>query len=460
MILRNLSIRSRLILWNAFVVLLILSIVFLGVYFFMKTRLDSLVQSKVDIGYKTIEDVIKNSGGDICDFYHLGQEIMFQVKKESKPVYQTGAWTEASWTSSIAEDRIDPYGSWRTADSRLFKLKRGYVPEYDFEIFYAFDASDTMASIGSLVLILVAGIPVALFLALLGGFFLAGRALSPVKDITRKAQDITAENLSERLPVNNPHDELGHLAGVFNETLGRLESSFEQLRRFTADASHELRTPLTSIRSVGEVALKRPLDEITAYKEAIGSMLEDTERLTHLVDNLLILARGDTGKAKINLASIDLGALLQEVIEELRVLAEEKNQALAASIEKNVEVKIDKETMRLALSNILHNAILYTQAGGKVDVRMTPRSDGEGFVIEISDNGPGIPESERIRVFERFYRIDKARSRAAGGAGLGLAIARWAVEINGGSISFGDKDGPGAHCLIDLPTRKMPDSGQ
>jgi len=450
-ILRNLSIRSRLILWNAFVVLLILSIVFLGVYFFMKTRLDSLVQSKVDIGYKTIEDVIKNSGGDICDFYHLGQEIMFQVKKESKPVYQTGAWTEAPWTSSLSEERIDPYGSWQTGDSRLFKLKRGYVPEYDFAILYAFDASDTMASVGSLALILVAGIPVALILALLGGFFLAGRALSPVKAITRKAQDITAESLSERLPVNNPHDEIGHLAGVFNETLGRLEGSFEQLRRFTADASHELRTPLTSIRSVGEVALKRPLDEIAAYREAIGSMLEETERLTHMVDNLLILARGDTRKAKLNLASIDLGALIQEVIEELRVLAEEKNQDLSASIEKNVEVKIDKETMRLALSNILHNAILYTQTGGEVDVRLATRSDGEGLAIEISDNGPGIPESERNRVFERFYRIDKARSRAAGGAGLGLAIARWAIEINGGSISFRDKEGPGTLCRTILP---------
>jgi len=452
MIFRNLSIRLRLILWNAFVVLLILSVVFLGVYFFMKARLDSLVQSKVDIGYKTIEDVIKNSGGDICDFYHLGQEIMFQVKKESKPVYRTEAWTDAAWTPSLSEERIDPYGSWRTGDSHLFKLKRGYVPEYDFEILYAFDASDSSESIESLVLILIVGIPVALFLALLGGFFMAGRALSPVKAITRKAQDITAESLSERLPVKNPHDEIGHLAGVFNDTLSRLESSFEQLRRFTADASHELRTPLTSIRSVGEVALKKSVDQ-NAYREAIGSMLEETERLTHLVDNLLILARGDVGKAKLNPSSVDLGALVNEVVEELRVLAEEKKQTLSASIEWNVEVKIDKETMRLALSNIFHNAILYTQEGGKVEVR-TARADSGEAIIDIADNGPGIPESERIRVFERFYRIDKARSRAAGGVGLGLAIARWAVEVNGGSIAFRDKDGPGTHCRINLPSIK------
>ena len=128
MIFRNLSIRLRLILWNAFVVLLILCIVFLGIYFFMQKRLDTLVQSKVDSGYKTIEDVIKNSGGDICDLYHLGQDIIFQVTKEGKPIYQTEAWTDAPWKDSLAKDRINPYGSWRTQDARFFKLKIYRLP--------------------------------------------------------------------------------------------------------------------------------------------------------------------------------------------------------------------------------------------------------------------------------------------------------------------------------------------
>ncbi len=449
MIVRNLSIRLRLILWNAFVVLLILSIVFLGIYFFMQNRLDSLVQSKVDIGYKTIEDVIKNSGGDICDFYHLGQDIMFQVKKEGKPVYQTEAWTDAPWTASLSEEQINPYGSWRADDTRLFKLKRGSVAEYGFEILYAFDTSDSTESIKSLVLILIAGIPFALALAILGGYFLAGRALSPVQSITRKAQDITAESLSERLPVKNPHDEIGHLAAVFNDTLGRLEGSFEKLRRFTADASHELRTPLTSLRSVGEVALKETRDT-QSYQEAIGSMLEETERLTHLVDNLLILARGDAGKAEFTPTSVDISALVHEVVDELQILAEEKDQMLTTRIDERAEAKIDKETIRLAVANILHNAIRYTQEGGKVEVNTAKTGDG-GTIIDIIDNGPGIPESERAKVFERFYRVDKARSRAEGGAGLGLAIARWAIEVNGGSVRFLDNEEQGTHCRIVLP---------
>ena len=449
MIFRNLSIRLRLIIWNAFVVLLILCVVFLGIYFFMQNRLDTLVQSKVDIGYKTIEDVIRNSGGDICDLYHLGQGIMFQVTKEGKPIYQTETWTDSPWTASLSEERMNPYGSWRTQDARFFKLKRGSVPEYSFEILYAFDASDSIESIKNLILILIVGIPAALMLALLGGYFLAGRALSPVKSITYKAQDITAESLSERLPVKNPHDEIGHLAAVFNDTLGRLENSFEQLRRFTADASHELRTPLTSIRSVGEVALKKSMDT-KSYQEAIGSMLEETERLTHLVDNLLILARGDAGKAKLAPASVDISILVNEVVEEIRILAEEKNQTLTTSIYRSAEVKVDKETIRLAVSNILHNAIRYTQEGGKVEVR-TAKTEREEIIIDIIDNGPGIPEPERAKVFERFYRVDKARSRAEGGAGLGLAIARWAVEVNGGAIAFCDHDRPGTHCRINLP---------
>lgn len=448
MIFRNLSIRLRLILWNAFIALLILCVVFLGIYFFMQSKVDAMEQSKVDSGYKTIEDVIRNSGGDICDFYHLGQNIMFQVTKEGKPVYQTEAWTDAPWTASLLGEKINPYGSWRTEDARFFMLKRGLVPEYNFEILYAFDASDTAESIKSLILILIIGIPAALLLAVLGGYFLAGRALSPVKSITRKAQDITAESLSERLPIKNPHDEIGHLAAVFNETLSRLESSFEQLRRFTADASHELRTPLTSLRSVGEVALKESKDT-RSYTEAISSMLEETERLTHLVDNLLILARGDAGKAELTPSLTDMSTLLQEIVTELRILSEEKRQTLSTSIQKDIQVKVDKETIRLAISNILHNAILYTQDGGKVEVRMAKTENGDA-IIDIIDNGTGIPDSERTKVFERFYRVDKARSRAQGGAGLGLAIARWAVEVNGGSIAFLENDAPGTFCRIIL----------
>ncbi len=450
MSLKILNIRVQIVLWNAVILLLILSSVFLGVYFFMQNKLESVARNKLDNGFQTLKDVVRNSGGDICDFYHLGQDIMFQVLKEGKPVYQTEAWTEAEWTSEIQKERINPFGIWKTDDNRVFRLKRGEVSEYSFEILYAFDATDSSESKKSLIAILITAIPVTIILAVGGGFFLAGRALSPVKAITRKAKEITAESLSERLPVQNPHDEIGHLTNVFNDTLARLENSFEQLRRFTADASHELRTPLTSIRSVGEVALQKSIDKET-LQEAIGSMLEETERLTRLVDNLLILARGDAGKTKLVARSVDVGVVINGVVEDLRVLAEEKNQTLYTSCQSSVTATADEETLRLAVYNILHNAIQYTPNGGCIQV-LTVRAENANAIIDIIDNGPGIPEVERSRVFERFYRVDKARSRAHGGAGLGLSIARWAVEANKGVIAFLDKKEQGTFCRITLPS--------
>jgi heavy metal sensor kinase len=449
MILHRLNIRHRLILWNTSVLMIILIVIFLGIYFFMHNRLESMVQNRLDSGYKTIEDVIINSRGDICDFYHLGQNILYQVKRDGKVVYQTEMWEEAQWTAALEGKDFDSFTSLQSEEGRLYKLKRGTVPEYDLEVVFATDATDSIESNRNLALILIAGIPGALILALLGGYFLAGRALSPIKAITRKAQEITAESLSERLPVQNPHDEIGHLATVFNDTLARIENSFQQLRRFTADASHELRTPLTSIRSVGEVALQKSVDQKT-YQEAIGSMLEETERLTHLVDNLLVLARGDAGKARLNPHSTDLGALVRAVVDELRILAEEKNQTLSVSFQPSIMVTIDAATIRQALSNVLHNSIMYTQQGGQIDVLTSKTEDGHA-VVDVIDNGPGIPAFDRSKVFERFYRIDKARSRVEGGVGLGLAIARWAVEVNAGAIAFRDKEGPGTHCRLTLP---------
>lgn len=449
MILKNSSIRLRLILWNAAVLMIILSIISLGIYLFMRNRLESMEQSKLDAGYGTVETVVRNSEGDVMDFYHLGQSILFKVSRAERLTYQTRAWRDAEWVKALDEERIRPYGSLKSAEGRLYRLKKGNVPEYNFDIIFALDATSTAESIRSLIIILIAGIPCALVLAVVGGYFLAGRALSPVKAITRKAREITAERLSERLPVLNPHDELGSLAAVFNDTLARLDSSFEKLRRFTADASHELRTPLTSIRSVGEVAMQGPLDR-KSCQEAIGSMLEETERLTRLVDNLLILARGDAGKAMMNPREINISVLVGGVVDELRILAEDRNQTISTTFQSSVKVTVDGTTIRQAVCNVLHNAIMYTQKGGHIQILTTKAEDGKA-IIDIMDDGPGIPESDRAKVFERFYRVDKARSRAEGGAGLGLAIARWAVEANQGAIAFCDREDSGTHCRIMLP---------
>lgn len=306
-------------------------------------------------------------------------------------------------------------------------------------------------------IVLLLGLPVALIVAGLGGYALARRALAPLDAMGKRAETITANNLNERLPIENPADELGQLARVFNDTLARLEQSFEQLRRFTADASHELRTPLTAIRSVGEVGLQKEGD-IYYYRDIIGSMLEEANRLTQLVDSLLTMSRADAGTLRLNRRTWQLLDLVRESISFLDVLADEKAQSLSIQGHDNIFVTVDRLILRQALVNLVDNALKYSPAGGAVFVRVGSYTN-EAF-IEVEDNGPGIAAEHHSKIFDRFYRIDKARSREAGGTGLGLAITKWAVQVHGGRIEVESELGKGALFRIRLPLAESDTSFQ
>jgi len=296
-----------------------------------------------------------------------------------------------------------------------------------------------------LFLILVFGLPVAVGASGVGGYFLARRALAPIEEMTVRAQTITAERLHDRLPVTHPEDEMGRLATVFNETLGRLEASFDQMRRFTADVSHELRTPLTAIRSVGEVGLRGHRDE-AAYRSIIGSMLEEVDRLASLVDRLLTLSRAETGQAKLSRDPVDLAALADDVVSHLSVLAEEKRQSLSIDRLAAPVVSADRLVLRQALINLVDNAIKFTPVAGRVRIRIseTPRE----AVVEVIDSGPGISDEARERIFDRFYRASDANSS---GTGLGLSLAKGAVEALGGHLTLAATGAGGSAFRISLP---------
>lgn len=299
-----------------------------------------------------------------------------------------------------------------------------------------------------MVALLGVGLPITVVLVAITGYLLAARALRPVESMAHHAAKITAEHLDERLIIENPSDELGHLGLVFNDTFARLESSFRQLSRFTADASHELRTPLTAIRSVGEVALQKSGDE-RYYRDVIGSMLEETTRLTRLVDSLLTLSRADGGTVPLRPATINLFDLVAESAGLLEVLAEEKRQTIQVQGDRSVNVMADRTILRQALVNLIDNAVKYSPVGGSICIRVADhKSDA---VVEVQDSGPGIPLEHRSRIFERFYRVDKARTRAEGGTGLGLSIAEWAVSAHGGKIEVQCEPGPGSIFRILLP---------
>jgi heavy metal sensor kinase len=296
--------------------------------------------------------------------------------------------------------------------------------------------------------------PIALIAAGFAGYRVAGKALNPLEQMARQTEQITAQRLNERIPVDNPNDEFGHMARVLNGLLGRLGESFEKLQHFTSDVSHELRTPLAAIRSVGEVGLQED-HNAEKYRDILGSMLEEVARLTAMIDTLLTIAHADSGEVKLHRTVCDLNELVQESVAVVGVLAEDKKQTILVAGVSLLSVSADRNFLRMAVINLLDNAVKYSPAGSTIRLHL---SDGDSisekpqFVeLAIEDEGPGIPEDKATRVFDRFYRVDEGRTRDAGGAGLGLAITKWAVEAHGGTIRLQPRLPNGSVFCIELP---------
>lgn len=420
------SVRTRLTLWYTAGFSTLLLAFAVSVYALVHAHLHSEMEQLLDKNLAGIAQTLHLHADEIDE--HVLAEF-FSVRSGGGVVFNTAAWEFARIDATPARGTANPH--WYDDVPYFIKdatvAARGVV----YDVAVAEPASALLAALHRLRVILVAGIVVFIGLAFAGGYFLATRALKPARSLAVAAERIGAAQLGARLPGSDVNDEFGRLAGAFNRTLARLEAAFAQLRQFSADASHELRTPLTAIRSVGEAALAQPLD-LAGYRETIGSMLEEVERLTRLVDQLLTIARGEHDRAPIDRRPLELAPVIGAAVDLLRPLAEEKTQVLRVDLARDIEVNADPAVLRQALVNVLHNAIRYGPPGEPIDVRLY-RTETHG-VIEIQDRGPGIAPAHRARVFERFYRIGADRGRASGGTGLGLAIARWAVTVNGGDI--------------------------
>jgi heavy metal sensor kinase len=310
------------------------------------------------------------------------------------------------------------------------------------------DLDDVDRELHELLTVLAMAVPASLVTAGGLGYLLARKALSPVQQLHRSTEEITADHLDRRLPVANAKDELGQLTQTINAMIGRLERSFVEIRRFTADASHELRTPLTAIRTETEIALRQSLNTAD-YRHLLGSILEECERLTRLTDQLLTLSREDAGVVCSVRKSVELAALLDSVVETMRPLAEAKGLHLCRVGEGEIRVLGDEVRLRQVFYNLLDNAIKYTPEGGTVEVRLARRH--RGAVVTVRDNGIGIPAEHLPRVFDRFYRVDKARSREEGGTGLGLSIAKIIITAHDGQIDLTSTPGQGTLCTVTLP---------
>ncbi len=298
-------------------------------------------------------------------------------------------------------------------------------------------------------------IPLALILASLGGYWLSGRALAPVTQITADARRINATNLSARLAVPPAHDELRELSETLNNMLGRIDQSISQLRQFTADASHELRAPLALIYTAAEFSLRRerPREELV---EALEKILRESRHTASLVDSLLILARADSGEdGQQPRTSIDLSVLCHDAANRAVELASAKGISVSNNLgSTSIVVDGDETALRRLLLILVDNAIKYTPAGGSVSIRLAPEESAA--LIRITDTGIGIAPADLPYVFDRFWRADKVRSRATGGTGLGLAIARWIVNRHGGVIVVSSEVGRGSAFTVTLPLAPRP----
>jgi len=291
--------------------------------------------------------------------------------------------------------------------------------------------------------------PLLLLAACVGGYWISGQALSPVDRITSTARAITASNLSDRIPLTGSHDELQRLAETVNGMLDRLEQSFTRMARFTADASHELRTPIAFIRTTAEVLLRRSRPDVE-LRQGIRDIEAESVRMTALLDNMLALARADAGVEACTLQPVDIGAVVVKACRTAAAFAQLKGLELsAASFEPGIEVEGDVALLERLFASLLDNAVKYTPAGGRIDVAIESALDR--VCIVVRDTGIGISPEDVPRLFERFYRSDKARSRDSGGSGLGLSIARWIVDAHRGSISVDSHPGTGSEFRVVLP---------
>jgi heavy metal sensor kinase len=293
------------------------------------------------------------------------------------------------------------------------------------------------------------GSPLLLVLAWLGGYWMSGRALQPVDAISSAAAQISAHELSARLPSSGVGDELDRLSGVLNEMLARLEAAFNRITEFTADASHELRTPLAIIQTTAELMRTRPRT-LEEHVKGWSTVTAETERMARLIADLLTLARFDAGKTGLEFRLMDLSEVVRNAAEEMRVMAEAKELLLFVDIPAPCQIDGDSDALRRAVCTLLDNAIKFTPAHGEIRIAVR---EGAHALVTVSDTGVGIGQDDLPLIFERFYRVSKDRSRKTGGAGLGLAIARWIVEKHGGKIQAESVAGRSSLFTILLPVR-------
>jgi len=455
-------VRTRLTLWYVFVLGALLAGCIVGAYFALDWQLHEQLKRHVVQDLEMVEGFLYFDGGGqlhLNEDYHnhpeskLVQDRFLEVlSTDGTILYRNdrlgnrtmgdapfpgegvGGYSERSIRASDGSALVLASRQ-HTMQGRTILIRVGYSPQ------------PIWTHLKEFLMIVLLALPLTLAAASVAGYAMAKRALNPISQMASRAEQITMERLHDRLAVES-NDELGHLARVFNQMLGRIEQSFDQLRRFTSDASHELRTPLASIRAIGEVGLQSD-GTPEEYRDTIGSMLEEINHMTKLVDSLLMLSRADAGQIPLNLDIFPIAEVMKDAAVLLETLIDEKGQKFNLEADEEVLVRGDRLILRQAAINILHNAVKFTPVGGTITARIF--CEGPCILLSVTDSGPGVPTEHLARVFDRFYRVDSSRSEASKGAGLGLSIAQWAARAHDGEIGLSPVEGGGCTFWIRLP---------
>ncbi|MFO0938360.1 MAG: ATP-binding protein [Gemmataceae bacterium] len=438
----KLSIRWRLTIWNALGVTAVL-VAFGGmVYLLAERAFRQQADRTAETGFRLVEtdpQMANNPSGQAAYWVHEFDEHMGVLAA----IYRADR-SQIAAHPGIASQRItSETPGWRVVERVV------HPGDQELRVLLLMPLRDQQADLAALGQEMLFAIPVGLLATASLAYLLARWALAPMDQLRKSTAQITADRLHERLPILNPNDELGHLASTVNSMIARLEQSFAEIKRFTADASHELRTPLTAIRTEAEVALARNPTE-TELREVVESMLEECGRMTRLTDQLLTLAREDANVQSRPHESVDLAALAGEVVEALRPLADSKGIVLDHERGQQPIILFgDPVRLRQLAVNLIDNAIKYTAPGGTINVE-TELSEGKVRLI-VADSGEGIPPEHLPRVFDRFYRVDKARSREQGGTGLGLSIVQSIAVAHGGEVELTSNLGVGTTVTVVVP---------
>ncbi len=464
---KHLSIGVRLTLWYLAIFALGELVFGVGMWFILRQNLYDMVdddlESQVDdlksfLGSQKKDASIAKLREEVNETYsieHSGEYLAVYV--ETGELVYRSAFLQAHPQMLVPPDQIKQA---RSRNQKLGHQRFRFLYEtlavngHVFTVEMGLPSDDAVGTLHLFRYYLLMFAPLLLLIAAGVGYWMSRRALSPVDALVRSAREVSGTNLSSRLQKLETGDELQRLSDTLNEMLDRIETAFLRVTQFTADASHELRTPVSLIRTEAELALRRSRGE-AEYKESLRHILLEAERTTGLIEQLLALARADSGGETLHMQPLDLGQALRSMVDSWQQVAIIRDLQFSAKMNKDDALVLGDETMlRRLIDILLDNAFKYTPSPGTVSLRLEQHEDA--IAIAVQDSGVGIAKEEQSKIFERFYRVDQARSRGRGGTGLGLAIAHWIVTQHHGSIRVESQPGQGATFRVELPKIAAP----